>query len=122
MRSQEIMILNKKYLMVFSNRVLAYMEKKNIKLDELTADGAPVTTMAEMIQQMIVSGAKYSKMTGGPEYPEISLEDLLEFTGVEELKALLDAAVFCMSGKRNIDAEVPPKNGDATQEGQDQRT
>lgn len=122
MRSEEVKILDKKYLMVFSNRVLAYMEKQNIKLEELTAADAPISTMADMIQQMIVSGARYSKMTGGPEYPEISVEDLLEFTDIKDLHELLDAAVYCMSGRRNIDAEVPAKNGENTQTGQGRRT
>ena len=118
MRTKEVEILGKKYLMNFSNAVLVYMEQNNIKLEQLSESEMPVTAMLNIIHRMIQSGAAYSKKTGGPDYPTISLEDLSESTDVNELSGLMSDAVFCITGQRNIEAIPKKKEGAPSAEAQ----
>lgn len=108
MRTKEVEILNKKYLMVFSNAVLVYMEQNGIKLEQMSSNEMPITSMLDIIQRMIKSGANYSRKIGGPEYPVIELDDLSESTDVEELNTLMNAAAYCITGYQNVNA-VPKK-------------
>lgn len=117
MRTKEVKILEKTYLMTFNNSVLVYMEQNGIKLQELTENDAPVSVMIEMLSRMITSGARYSKKIGGPEYPEITADDLAESTDVGELQDLMTEATYCITGQRNVDA-VPKKKEPAVEKGQ----
>lgn len=117
MRTKEVTILDKKYLMNFSTAVLVYMEQNNIKLEDMTKTDMPVTAMLNIIQRMIVSGAKYSEKTGGPKYPTITLEDLSEGTDMSDLNSLMMDASYCITGERKVDA-VPKKKEEAAEKPQ----
>lgn len=113
MRTQEVTILGKKYLMNFSNSVLVYMEQNGIKLEQMGESDTPVSVMIEIVSRMIKSGARYSRMTGGPDYPEISAEDLAEGTDIQQLQELMMTATYCISGQRTIDAVPKKKEAEA---------
>ena len=116
MKTKEVEILNKKYLMCFSNKVLQEMEQKNIKIQDLSSSEHPVSAMVDLVHAAINSGAIYAKHSGEGEYETIEKEYLMEVTGVDDLNDLVNALQVCMIGDRQVDA-VPGKNAGAAPEG-----
>ncbi len=117
MRTKEVTILDKTYLMTFSTSVLVYMEQNNIKLEDMTKTEMPVTAMLNILHRMIIAGSKYSKKIGGADYPTITLEDLGESTDMGDLNKLMTDASYCITGNRNIDA-IPKKKEEAAEDQQ----
>ena len=116
MKTKEVEILGKKYLMCFSNKVLQEMEQKNINIKDLASSEHPVSEMVDLVHAAINSGATFAKHSGDGEYETIEKDYLLEVTGVDDLNDLVEALKVCMIGDRQVDA-VPGKNAGAAPEG-----
>lgn len=117
MITREVKILEKTYLMCFSNKVLQEMEQKGISINDLQKSGKPVNEMVDLVVAAINSGAVYAKHTGLEGYETIEKDFLTEVTGIDDLNNLITALTECMIGNRQIDA-VPGKNAEAAPVGQ----
>ena len=117
MITREVKILEKAYLMCFSNKVLQEMEQKGISLSDLQNSQKPVGEMVDLVVAAINSGAVYAKHTGAEGYETIDKNFLVEVTGIDDLNDLISTLTECMIGNRQIDA-VPGKNVEAAPVGQ----
>ena len=112
MKTSKITIHNTEYLLVFSNRVLAGLEEKGIRLAEIQKD-RPITNVLTMLQMMIEAGSRYAKMEGLGDFPTITLDALMDCTGQDDYIAFQEAISECIQGVRQVDA-VPGKKRGAT--------
>ena len=113
MRTKEVVIDDRKYLMTFSNSVLADMEAAGIKLTQVSEDGS-MGAMLKMITLMINAGADYAALKGLGDYPHIDERYLGLVTDPASILDLKDAMTEVMLGITNVKA-APPKNASPTQ-------
>lgn len=114
MRTSELMIGGKKYLLAMSNRVLVDIESKGQSLESFLADsGKSVTNICWLIRRMSEAGRAYAKLTGAGDYDQITEEQILDGSGSDDYGAYMDAILAAAAGERKVDAE-PPKNAGTT--------
>ena len=111
MKTSEITINGKTYLLCMSNRVLRAVEEKGTSLQNLLEQENKTTTnICWLMQAMSEAGRVYAAMSGLGKYEAISEEDILDASGPEDYAAYMDAMRKAM-GERTVDAE-PPKNAE----------
>ena len=112
MRTKEIEIAGGRHLLVFNNRVLARMEEKGIKLDDLREGEKPVTNVLELLIMMSEAGARYAKLEHLGDYEPIDRDALMDTTGPDDYSRIQIAISEAMSGTRNVEAG-PGKNAES---------
>lgn len=103
MRVVEIEILGKKYDLTFSNRVLMRLEQE--KLD-------PETTLGSltMLSSMMEAGDKLARMEGREPHGFLSVDDLADNLGPDDLLALMKDMKRAQEGDRNVETVDTGKN------------
>ena len=110
MRTSEITINGKRYLLCMSNRVLVDLEAKGQNLQSFLKDGGKtVTNICWLLRRMSEAGSAYARMAGMGEYPFITEDEILDTSGSDDFAEYMRAIVEAASGERKVDAE-PPKN------------
>ena len=116
MRTSELTIGGKTYLLAMSNRVLVDIEAKGQSLETFLGDAAKsVTNICWLIRRMSEAGRAYAKLAGVGDYEQITEEQILDGSGSDDYGAYMDAILAAAAGERKVDAE-PPKNAEATRE------
>lgn len=114
MRTSQITIGGKQYMLCMSNRVLVDLESKGKSLETfLTDDGKTITNICWLVRRMSEAGRAYAKLAGLGDYPAISEEQILDASGSDDYEEYMRAVIEAASGERKIEAE-PPKNAKAT--------
>lgn len=114
MRTSEITINGKNYLLAMSNRVLVDIEAKGQSLETFLSDsGKTVTNICWLLRRMSEAGRAYAALAQLGEYSTISEEEILDGSGSDDYEKYMTAIIAAASGERNVDAE-PPKNAETT--------
>lgn len=114
MRTSQIKIGGKEYLLCMSNRVLVDLESKGKTLENfLTDDGKTITNICWLVRRMSEAGKAYAKLAGMGDYPAITEDEILDASGSDDYEEYMRAVIEAASGERKIEAE-PPKNAKGT--------
>lgn len=105
MRVVEIEISGKKYDLTFSNRVLMRIEKENLDM-ESTLGGLT------MLSAMMEAGDKLARLEGREGKGFLSVDDLADTMGPEDIMRLTQAMREAQEGERHVEAAADPKNAE----------
>ena len=108
MRVIEIEVLGKKYDLVFSNRVMMRVEK----LDMETTEGS-----LTMLSAMMEAGDRLAKLEGREGKGFLTVDQLADLVGPEDIIRLSRAMQEAQNGERNVEAADDPKNAQSAQSG-----
>lgn len=110
MRSVPVVINGKPYDLCFSNRVLMRLEQE--KLD-------PETTLGSltMLSCMMEAGDKLARMEGREPHGFLSVDDLADTLGPDDLLALMADMKRAQDGDRNVETVDTGKNGEGIPSG-----
>lgn len=105
MRAVPITIKNQTFELCFSNRVLMRLEQE--KLD-------PETTLGSltMLSCMMEAGDKLARMEGREPHGFLSVDDLADTLGPDDLLALMKDMKRAQEGDRNVETVDTGKNGE----------
>ena len=113
MRTSNITIAGKDYMLCMSNRVLVDLESKGQSLEGFLTDGQKtVTNVCWLLRRMSEAGRAYAKLSGLGDYPAITEDEILDASGSDDYDEYMRAILEAASGQRKVDAE-PPKNAGA---------
>lgn len=113
MRTSNIKINGKDYLLCMSNRVLTDLENKGKSLETFLADGEKtVTNICWLLRRMSEAGRAYAKLAGMGDYAAINEDELLDASGSDDYEEYMRAIIEAASGERKVDAEPPKNAGD----------
>ena len=118
-RTKEITINGTTYLLTVNIAAINELAEHGISLRDIDgkADSGPVLKdILLMISVFIRAGARYAKLTGMREYPEIDPETLAVVLWPSDFESIMQAITDVTKGVRNVEAE-PPKNAAATRAG-----
>ena len=105
MRVVPITIKGKPYDLCFSNRVLMRMEQEKLE---------PETTLGNltMLSSMMEAGDKLARMEGREPHGFLSVDDLADTLGPDDLLALMEDMARAQEGDRNVETVDTGKNGE----------
>lgn len=112
MRTGKFEFYGKTYLLTFSARVNAALEADGIRLDQLTQNAMPVTTVVKLLSYMIDAGDRYAKLNGIENPGTVSFDALLDGMDLPDIQKIPALLAEVASGERNVEAD-PPKNAGA---------
>lgn len=105
MRAVPITIKDRTFELCFSNRVLMRMEQE--KLDAETTLGS-----LSMLSYMMEAGDKLARMEGREPHGFLSVDDLADTLGPDDLLALMADMKRAQEGDRNVETVDTGKNGE----------
>lgn len=105
MRAVPITIKNQTFELCFSNRVLMRLEQE--KLDAETTLGS-----LSMLSYMMEAGDKLARMEGREPHGFLSVDDLADTLGPDDLLALMKDMKRAQEGDRNVETVDTGKNGE----------
>ena len=108
MRVVEIDFLGKKYDLTFSNRVMMRIEQE--RLDIETLDG-----FARILSAMTDAGDRLARLEGREGKGVLSVDDLLDRMGPDDLMKFSAAMSEAQAGERSVETVDEPKNAGSTQ-------
>lgn len=115
MKTSDINLKGKKYVLCFSPRVLKNLQDKTGKditsaLDDLQKK-TDIGMVIWLLAQMLMAGEKYAKMENlEHESPAPTEDDLLDFVGIEEYGEIFKSLTQAISNGMSTDIEVKSKN------------
>lgn len=110
MRTKEVNLAGRTYLMTNSTGVMIGMREAGIDLSSVTDVG----DVLKVIAMMINAGSLYAEIAGLPEYPSITTDQLGVMVGMDDISDLTSAMAEVIKGDRSVVAEPPAKNAATT--------
>ena len=107
MRIVKITVQGKEYELTFSNRVMMRLEQEKLDMESLTG-------MLTMLSAMMEAGDRLAKREGRPAPGFMTVDDLADTMGPEEIHALIGAMNEAQTGERNVETLDDPKNAEST--------
>ena len=122
MRTKEIELNGKKYLMTYSVQTEILAKERGLDLakgfKKKSGEDADSYDLINIIDCMIKSGAQYADLAGLGKYDVTSVESLSILLGYDDIMAIMRDIAELVRGTRNVLADPPKgnsKNAEATQ-------
>ena len=113
MRYSRLNICDKDYMLVMSTRIIAHYEEMGKDISSILDEGG-VSGIMDLLQRMIEAGDRYAKMEGMDNPGTLTLDEILDVFGPDDYRRIILTVSEAVTGKRNVEAEVDPKNADST--------
>ena len=107
MRVVTVTVQGKEYDLTFSNRVMMRLEQEKQDMESFTG-------MITMLSAMMEAGDRLAKHEGRPGKGFLTVDDLADFMGPDEIHPLAAAMNEAQTGERNVETLDDPKNAAST--------
>ena len=107
MRVVIVSVLGKEYELTFSNRVMMRLEQEKQDMESFTG-------MITMLSAMMEAGDRLARHEGRQGRGFLTVDELADYMGPDEIHALAAAMNEAQTGERNVETADDPKNAENT--------
>lgn len=106
MRIVTVTVQGKEYDLTFSNRVMMRLEQEKLDMESYSG-------MITMLSAMMEAGDRLARHEGRPGKGFLTVDELADFMGPDDIQALYGAMNEAQTGERNVETLDDPKNAES---------